>query len=406
MCNIVSNSIQSRPPLPILSIKSLYKKFEVGNKVVDALDNINLDIQTGEFVCLLGASGCGKSTLLRIMAGFEVPTKGTVEMFGVPITGPGQSRGMVFQDYGLFPWLTVRDNIAFGLRKRHLAKKYIEETVDHFINMVNLEKFSNYFPAQLSGGMKQRVSIARVLANECDILLMDEPFGALDALTREHLQYELLDIWHKTNLTIVFVTHSVEEAVFLADRVVVMSSGPGKVAEDIHIPLPRSRDISSVEFNHFRRYFNRDLSSHLNSNISVDIPEKCVEIAVVGAHLSGLPLHYQLLDRRCKFIKSSRTSQFYNLYALANTSPPKPGLVRVNESGAAIDLEIYAMPLAEVGSFLNVIPHPLGLGSVELEDGSWVKGFICEPEAIASGTNVSNFGGWKKYLESLTQKVV
>ena len=255
------------PKRPILSIDAVSKRFSIGAgstaTTIDALRGIDVEVQKGEFVCLLGASGCGKSTLLRIVAGFEQPSEGTVSMYGKPIAGPGPERGMVFQDFGLFPWLTVFENITFGPRERGIARPHVEAIGDRFTAMVGLQKFASYYPAQLSGGMKQRVAIARVLANDCELLLMDEPFGALDALTRERLQAELLDIWQQTRLTVLFVTHSVEEAVSLADRVLVMSAGPGRIAEDARVDLPRPRDVSSLAFNDVRRALTARLTSHL-----------------------------------------------------------------------------------------------------------------------------------------------
>ncbi|QEI05425.1 ABC transporter ATP-binding protein [Pigmentiphaga aceris] len=252
-----------RKPLPVLSVRGLNKTFTVGGQTVEALRNVDLRIEKGEFVCLIGASGCGKSTLLRILAGFETATDGVVEMYGKPINGPSPERGMVFQDYGLFPWLTVAQNIAFGPRQRGMSAKQLHELSMHYTDMVGLGKFANYYPGQLSGGMKQRVAIARVLANDCDVLLMDEPFGALDALTRERLQQELLDIWARTGVTIIFVTHAVEEAVMLSDRVVVMTAGPGRIERDIALELPRPRDITGIEFNQVRRDITQYLSSHV-----------------------------------------------------------------------------------------------------------------------------------------------
>jgi NitT/TauT family transport system ATP-binding protein len=219
----------------------------------EALRGASLTIARGEFVCLLGASGCGKSTLLRIAAGFEAATAGTVVVGNRPVTGPGPDRGMVFQDYGLFPWMTVRRNIGFGPAVRGLKKAEVARIADRFVSMVGLDRFANAYPHQLSGGMKQRVAIARVLANDAKVVLMDEPFGALDAMTRERLQEELLEIWRSTGLTVIFVTHSIEEAILLADRVVVMSPGPGRITEDRRIDLPRPRDVSSPEFNDIRR---------------------------------------------------------------------------------------------------------------------------------------------------------
>jgi NitT/TauT family transport system ATP-binding protein len=247
----------------ILTVHGVTKRFTVGDDEVEALAPVDLTIPKGEFVCMIGASGCGKSTLLRIIAGFEEPTTGDVSIDGKPVIGPGSDRGMVFQDYALFPWMTVRQNISFGPRQRHLPREEIDRTTDEFVRMVGLERFADRYPSQLSGGMKQRVAIARVLANNANILLMDEPFGALDALTREQLQNELLQIWKRTGVTTIFVTHSVEEAVLLADRVLVMSAGPGRIDSDFRIELPRPRDVSSPEFNALRRDIARRLTSHL-----------------------------------------------------------------------------------------------------------------------------------------------
>jgi sulfonate transport system ATP-binding protein len=248
----------------ILTIRGVTKRFAVGDGEVEALAPVDLTIPKSEFVCMIGASGCGKSTLLRIIAGFEEPTTGDVSIYGKAVTGPGSDRGMVFQDYALFPWMTVRQNISFGPRQRQLPREEIERTTDEFVKMVGLERFADRYPNQLSGGMKQRVAIARVLANNANILLMDEPFGALDALTREQLQHELLQIWKRTGVTTIFVTHSVEEAVLLADRVLVMSAGPGRIDSDFRIELARPRDVSSPEFNALRRDIARRLTSHLS----------------------------------------------------------------------------------------------------------------------------------------------
>ena len=224
-----------------------------------ALEGADLHIDEGEFICLIGASGCGKSTLLRIIAGFETATEGYVFVNGQQVTAPGPERGMVFQDYGLFPWLSVRDNIGFGPVARGLPKRQVRETVDRFIEMIGLEKFADNYPHQLSGGMKQRVAIARVLANDARVVLMDEPFGALDAMTRERLQDELLEIWARTRLTVIFVTHAIEEAILLADRVVAMSPGPGRIVSQTPVELARPRDVSSVAFNELRRTLSAQL---------------------------------------------------------------------------------------------------------------------------------------------------
>jgi NitT/TauT family transport system ATP-binding protein len=248
--------------IPIIQINRVFKQFQLQEQTIHALSDASLTIAKGEFVCLIGASGCGKSTLLRIMAGFEQPSAGQALMWDKPIEGPDPSRGMVFQDYALFPWLSVRDNIGFGPASRGLGRAEVKDTVDKFVELVGLQKFASAYPHQLSGGMKQRVAIARVLANDAELVLMDEPFGALDAMTRERLQDELLDIWQRTNLTVVFVTHSIEEAIFLADRVVVMTPGPGRIESDNLLELPRPRDVASPEFNAIRRTLGAKLHSH------------------------------------------------------------------------------------------------------------------------------------------------
>jgi len=224
-----------------------------------ALGDTNLRVKEGEFVCLIGPSGCGKSTLLRIIAGFEPASDGTTIVSGREVDGPGPDRGMVFQDYGLFPWLSVRANIGFGPAARGLPKARVTEIVDRFIELIGLSHFAASYPHQLSGGMKQRVAIARVLANDARVVLMDEPFGALDAMTRERLQDELLELWGRTGLTIIFVTHSIEEAILLADRVVAMQPGPGRIVSDTRIDLPRPRDVASPEFNDLRRRLSAEL---------------------------------------------------------------------------------------------------------------------------------------------------
>ena len=226
--------------LPIVDIKGVSKVFRLQDQTINALSGANLTIHKGEFICLIGASGCGKSTLLRIMAGFEQPTTGEALMWGKPIQGPDPGRGMVFQDYALFPWLTVRDNIGFGPAARGLSTGEVKATVDKFVELVGLGGFANAYPHQLSGGMKQRVAIARVLANDAELVLMDEPFGALDAQTRHLMQSELLNIWQRTPKTVIFVTHDVQEAVYLADRVAVMSARPGRIKTIVETRFDKS----------------------------------------------------------------------------------------------------------------------------------------------------------------------
>ena len=238
-----------------LELRDISKTFmaEKGESV-ESLSNINLTVKNEEFVCLLGPSGCGKTTLLRIIAGLDYPTTGTVMLGGTVIDRPNSQLAMIFQEYSLYPWKTVVNNIAFGLEIRGIPQWKRSEIVKKYLEIVGLEGFENSYPYELSGGMRQRVAVARALAVDPTILLMDEPFGALDAQTRNMLQHELLNIWEKTKKTILFVTHSVDEAVFLADRIVVLTPRPGTICEVIPIDQPRPRDRTSVEFAKVRRY--------------------------------------------------------------------------------------------------------------------------------------------------------
>lgn len=225
---------------------------------VEATAGVNLAIEAGEFVCIVGASGCGKSTLLRMVAGFARATSGSILVDGNEVKGPGPDRGVVFQDYGLFPWLSVGDNIGYGPRRRGVPRPEVASIVAKHCAAVGLTDFADRYPHELSGGMQQRVAIARVLANESPVLLMDEPFGALDALTRTAMQAELHQIWRDVKRTVLFVTHSAEEAVFLADRVVVMSGGPssgtpGHLSRIVNVDLAHPRDTSSLAFNAKKR---------------------------------------------------------------------------------------------------------------------------------------------------------
>jgi NitT/TauT family transport system ATP-binding protein len=232
-----------------IQIQGVRKTFQGAGAPVTALTDIDLELRAGEFVCLLGPSGCGKSTLLNIIAGFLAPSAGRVLVDGAPVGAPGPERGMVFQEYALFPWMTVEANIAFGLEIKGRPRGEIRDTVDRLLVMLRLTEFRARFPKDLSGGMRQRVAIARVLALDSPILLMDEPFGALDALTRRTLQDELLRVWEDLKKTVVFVTHSLEESIYLADRIVLMTYRPGTVKLDMAIRLPRMRDPASGEFN-------------------------------------------------------------------------------------------------------------------------------------------------------------
>ena len=214
-----------------------------GGKPVVALDHISLEVKDQEFAVIVGPSGCGKSSLLRLVAGLIEPTSGSITLDGKAVTGPGKDRGMVFQSYTLFPWLTVRDNVEFGLR---IAAKPAEERrriADHFISEIGLEGFERAYPKQLSGGMMQRVALARALANDPEILLMDEPFGALDSQTRSLMQELLLRIWEHSHKTVLFITHDIDEAILLGDRVHVMTARPGRIKEMIEIDIPRPRSV-------------------------------------------------------------------------------------------------------------------------------------------------------------------
>jgi len=216
-----------------------------GNQTA-VLDNISLDVREGEFICLLGPSGCGKSTMLNTMAGFLAPSSGAVTIDGEPVTGPDPRRVFVFQERGVFPWLTVEGNIGFGLFK--LSKDERARRIAHYVKMVGLQGFENAYPQELSGGMKQRLEVARALAVNPDMLFLDEPFGALDSITRLIMRGELLRIWQAEKKTIIFVTHDIEESVQLADRVVVMSARPAKIQQIVEIDIPHPRDISSPRY--------------------------------------------------------------------------------------------------------------------------------------------------------------
>ena len=225
-----------------LEISHLHKVFPTKKGAVIALDNINMHVETGEFVCVVGASGSGKSTLLRLIAGLDFPTGGEITVDNAIVMGPGADRGMVFQKYTLYPWMNVQKNVEFGLKLLGFTPKARREEASYYLNIVGLAEFAKSYPKELSGGMKQRVAIARALATSPKILLMDEPFGALDIQTKENMQQFLLEIWRKTGCTILMITHDVQEAVFLSQRVYVLSSRPGTVKKEIIIDLPRDRD--------------------------------------------------------------------------------------------------------------------------------------------------------------------
>ena len=250
---------------PLLVADGVTLQYKTTDHLVTATWRVSFEVFTGERFVLLGPSGCGKSTLLKAIAGFMQPVEGTISLEGREVHRPGPDRMMVFQEFDqLLPWKTVLDNVMFPLlMTRRLPRKEAEARARAYIEKVSLTRVVDAYPHTLSGGMKQRVAIARVLANDAELVLMDEPFGALDAMTRERLQDELLEIWRRTGLTVVFVTHSIEEAIFLADRVVVMSPGPGRIDSEMRIELPRPRDVSAPEFNDIRRELGRRLHSNL-----------------------------------------------------------------------------------------------------------------------------------------------
>ena len=232
-------------------MKSLGKVFHSGKQDVVALKDVNFTVHRRELVCVIGPSGCGKSTLIRMLAGLEEHTSGEVLLDGKPVNGPGRDRGMVFQGYTLFPWLTVKRNVMFGPQMNGMSSSEAERTAATWLDLIGLAKFADAYPHQLSGGMKQRVAIARALVNEPRILLMDEPFGALDAQTRVKMQTHLLDIWRNIDITVLFITHDLDEAIFLADRILVLKANPGEVQELIEVPVPRPRSpaqMTSPEF--------------------------------------------------------------------------------------------------------------------------------------------------------------
>jgi NitT/TauT family transport system ATP-binding protein len=224
-----------------LSVRNLTKSFETPRGVITALDNVSFDVHKREFLSVIGPSGCGKSTLVRILAGLETPTSGEIRVYDQSVSGAGPDRGMVFQGYTLFPWLTVKQNVMFGPKIAGASSFRAESEARQWIELVGLSRFENSYPHQLSGGMKQRVAIARALANQPRVLFMDEPFGALDAQTRCQMQTYLLEIWKNVDITIVFITHDLDESVFLSDRILVLDANPGRVREIVQVPVQRPR---------------------------------------------------------------------------------------------------------------------------------------------------------------------
>lgn len=241
-----------------------------------ALDNINLEVKPGEFLCIVGPSGCGKSTLLHLIAGLHQPTSGKVLIDGAPVTGPGTDRILIFQDLGLFPWLTVGGNVEFGMKMKNVPRAEREEKTQYYLRLVHLSKFKDSYIHQLSGGMRQRVALARALATEPDVLLMDEPFAALDAQTRDLLHDELERLWAETGRTIIFVTHNVREAVRLGDRVALLTFRPGKVKQEFSVSLPRPRHMEDTDVARTARNILDCLRSEINKSLEAEYADEKV----------------------------------------------------------------------------------------------------------------------------------
>lgn len=239
-----------------LEISNLYKTFSTKQGPLLALQDINLHVETGELVCAVGASGSGKSTLLRLVAGLDQPTRGSITVDGVEVIGPGADRGMVFQKYTLYPWMTVQQNVESGLKFQGIPQNLRRQRASYYLDMVGLAPFAKSLPKELSGGMKQRVAIARALACQPKILLMDEPFGALDVQTKETMQLFLLELWQRTQCTILMITHDVEEAVFLSQRIYVMTARPGTIQQEVQVNLPPNRHYELKREPHFLQYKN------------------------------------------------------------------------------------------------------------------------------------------------------
>ena len=264
-----TDQLQNAAPAKLV-VEGVSKTFKTSNGSVHALDNVGLSVSEGEFVCLVGPSGCGKSTLLNLIAGLDTADSGNLQSDGKPITGTGRERMVMFQEHALFPWLNVIGNVRFGLKlKPGMNDADRTEVARYYLHLVGLERFAQSNIHELSGGMKQRVALARALAPNPKVLLMDEPFAALDAMTREQLYSDLQKIWAARRKTIVFVTHNVREAVCLGDRVVLFSANPGRIREDFKIPLPRPRDINSVELAGYATEITRALKAHTSSKQEV-----------------------------------------------------------------------------------------------------------------------------------------
>lgn len=262
---VAADSLQV--PVPRMEFQSLTMEYRStsGERTV-VFEPVNLSIASSEFFCVIGPSGCGKTTLLNIAAGFVSPTSGTALVNGDRVRGPGADRGCVFQEYSLFPWLTVHENVEFGLKSKGVPKAERQRLVARYLKMVGLSDAGNRYPFELSGGMQQRVGIARALINNPSVLLMDEPFAALDAITRNAMQRELLAIWQETDTTVFYITHNIEEAIFLGTRVAVMSSRPSRIARVVKIDIPHPRQRTSARFNEIYRELETELYKHIEAD--------------------------------------------------------------------------------------------------------------------------------------------
>jgi NitT/TauT family transport system ATP-binding protein len=259
---------------PKLSIRGLSKSFRKGDSTIEALRNLTVDIREGEFVAIVGASGCGKTTMLRLVDGLSEPTSGTVLVDGKPLQNPGEQLAFVFQQDGLMPWRSVMANAIFGPELQGRNREQSASVAQRFLRLVGLKQFPNHYPHELSGGMRQRVNLARALTVGADILLMDEPFAALDAQTREIMQAELLRIWSETRKTVLLVTHQIDEAVFLADRVLIFTTRPGRLKDEVVINLPRPRDLSvkrTAEFTQYTDYIWRAIEEEVRRSIDAEL---------------------------------------------------------------------------------------------------------------------------------------
>ena len=286
--SVSAGSVQAlSPETPKVGLSRIYLSYptQSGERLL-ALDDINLQVHTGEFLCIVGPSGCGKSTLLHLIAGLHRQTSGQILVDGKPVQGPGTDRIMIFQEHALFPWLTVGRNVEFGMKMKGVPKAERAEKTLHYLRLVHLQKFKDSYIHQLSGGMRQRVAIARALATEPDVLLMDEPFGALDAQTRDLLHDELERIWSETGRTIIFVTHNVREAVRLGDRVVLLTFRPGRVKSEFPVELPRPRHLENPDVARAAREILDELREEINHSLDVEYNEGVkprIKVGVEGA---------------------------------------------------------------------------------------------------------------------------